>query len=70
MKQTSRDILIKWKAGGINLTSVERVLHLPFGELINMRDNEGPAPPELEVLLNLIDLYPMLFDVAEREYKF
>ena len=69
MKLTSREIVDSWMSQEISLTGVERALELPYGCLMSLLENEGPAEPEMETLLNMINLIPSLIHVADEDFK-
>ena len=69
MKLTAREIVGGFVQRGVNLTGIERVLRLPFGSLLPLVKEEGPAPPEVETLLNMINSFPSLLLVAEANFN-
>jgi len=68
MKLTAREIVKGWAASGTNLSGIERSLELPFGSLMLLVKQEGPASPELEALLNMVYNFPSLIDVADTKF--
>lgn len=55
-------------ARGINLAGLERVLEIPQKTLKCLYEEEGPAPPETEMLLNMVLSFPLLVDVAQANF--
>ena len=68
MKLTAREIVGRWTREGTSLVAIERLLGLPFGSLMPLLEEEGPAPPETEVLLNMVNSVPSLLSVAEENF--
>ena len=69
MRLTAREIVGAFVRQGINLTGIEKALELPFGSLLPLLKEEGPAPPETEILLNMINAVPSLVCVAEENFN-
>jgi len=69
MKLSSREIVAGWLRQKVNLTGIERALESPFGILRTFQEIEGPAPPEYDTLLNMINVFPQLLEVAEGNYE-
>jgi hypothetical protein len=69
MRLSAREIVGSFVQKGINLTGIERALRLPFGSLLPLLKEEGPAPPETEILLNMINSIPSLICVADENFN-
>ena len=68
MRYTARELVGHWIRSGVSLVNIERVLELPFGSLKPLYENEGPAPPAVEILLNMVNSVPLLLRVAEENF--
>jgi len=69
MKLSSRYIIGNWINNKVSLINIERALELPFNSLINFYNSEGPAEPGLETLLNIINCFPSLLDIADNKFN-
>jgi len=66
---TARHIVKHWLDNGVNLPDTERILGLDQGSLKELVTVEGPAEPSMETLLNILNTYPELLDIAAKGFK-